>query len=121
MSWRKFRIGEEVRRAWMLSWTLKCIKVLKVLREPGSHLSLLPEVREMAPLGRWGQFHKFLGNNGFYLTSRNPGVQVELDLDSILDGVWSLAFWGRNRVPFGPDSFVMRREEKWTVIWDRVE
>lgn len=87
----------------------------------GSHLSLLPEVREMALLGRWDQFHKFLRNTGVYLTSRNPGVQVKLDLDSILDRVSCLAFWGRNKVPFGPDSFVMRREEKWTIIWDRVE
>ena len=68
-----------------------------------------------------GQFHKFLRNIGFYLTSRNPGVQVELDLDSILDGGCCLAFWGRDRIPFGSDSFVMRREEKWTIIWDRVE
>lgn len=84
-------------------------------------MSLLPEVREMALLGRWDQFHKFLRNTGVYLTSRNPEVQVELDLDSIMDGVSCLAFLGRNRVPFGPDSFVMRREERWTTIWDRVE
>jgi len=25
VSWRKFRVGEEMRRAGMLMWTLKCV------------------------------------------------------------------------------------------------
>lgn len=37
----------------------------------GSHMALQPEVREMTPLVNGNQFHKFLMNAGFYLTSRN--------------------------------------------------
>lgn len=37
-----------------------------------SYLSLLPEVREMTLLVEGGQFQKFLRNDGFYLTVRNP-------------------------------------------------
>lgn len=37
----------------------------------GSHMSLLPEVREMTPVVNGNQFRKFQMNAGFYLTSRN--------------------------------------------------
>lgn len=48
-------------------------------------MSLLPEVREMTPLGGENQFHKFLRNAVFFhLTTRNPAVQVNLFL-----GIWT--------------------------------
>lgn len=40
-----------------------------------SHVSPLPEVKEMTPSGRWKQFHNFLRNAGFYKSSYS---QVEL-------------------------------------------
>lgn len=39
-----------------------------------SHVSLLPEAREIAPFREQNMFHKFLRNAGFHLTTRNPSM-----------------------------------------------
>jgi hypothetical protein len=71
MRWKEFRMGE-VGRTRLLTWILKCVTGacdIEGARKPGrpmlagitdSHLSLLPTVREMAPLVAGNQFHKFL-------------------------------------------------------------
>lgn len=43
----------------------------------GSLSSLLSEVREMSPLGRGEPVSQVLRNAGFYVTTRNPLVQVD--------------------------------------------
>jgi hypothetical protein len=66
---RGCRVGEEVRRSRMLAGTLRCVRSTWYLqyRETSeasmcfdmligtiaNHISLLPEVREMTPFGRW--------------------------------------------------------------------
>lgn len=48
----------------------------------GSHVSLLPEGREMTPFGIWQWFYKFVGNAGFYLIARNHLI-VQFELISL--------------------------------------
>lgn len=65
-----------------------------------SYMLLLPEIRDVAPLGRWSQFHKFLRKADFNLTARNPPT-VQLELIGLPFGVWGI------RVSFGPGTQVL--------------
>lgn len=56
-----------------------------LIGSPGGHMSLLSEVREMTPFGRWEPvFLSSRGTLAFYLTTRNsPRVQLEFDSGSM--------------------------------------
>lgn len=56
----------------------------------GNHVSLLPDIREIIPVGRWQLVSKFLRNVGFPLTTRNSVVQTEFNG---LPAFWSFGNW----------------------------
>lgn len=75
----------------------------------GSHLPLLPEVREMTLFGICGQVSQ-VPEECYYLTSRTPPrVQVEY-----ISGYMNcpLEFWGFG-VPFGPEKYTKEKSRKW--------
>lgn len=53
------------------------------------HIFLLPVAREMTALANGSKFHKFPRNSGFYLTTRNPTVQLQL-FSAYIDCLWGL-------------------------------
>lgn len=55
----------------------------------GSHSSLLSEGRETSPFGRGEPVSQVLRNAGFYVTTRNPLVQVD-PIPGSLDCLWGL-------------------------------
>lgn len=84
-TWKlEFRVGEEVQRARVLPWTLKCVSYPAILREPGGqHLLWQPNRHHRqpficpsannkgnAPLEEGNWLHKLLRNAGICLASR---------------------------------------------------
>lgn len=66
-----------------------------------SYMLLLPEIRDMTPLGRWNPFHKFLRKADFYLTARNPPT-VQLKLIEL---------------PFGELEFPLDLTPRSSAVW----
>jgi hypothetical protein len=75
----------------MLAWTLKCVtgacdtegawtQLWYLTGTTGSHLSLLPLIRERAPLVEGNWLYKFLKYAGFCLTARKQGHGVSFVL-----------------------------------------
>lgn len=82
---------DEGRRVRMLTWYYKYLLSLEAnMRfdmliaaiDQWSHVSLLPEAREIAPFKGQNMFHKFLKNAGFHLTTGNPSSIVQIELIS---------------------------------------
>lgn len=93
MSSRKCKVGEEIRRARRVAWTLKYKRYLKHrglleatmhfhirIGTMHSHLSLLPVIGKMSSSGKkeWASLHNFMRNAGYFLANRNLIVQTEL-------------------------------------------
>lgn len=74
-----------------------------------SYMLLLPEIREMTPLDRWNQFHKFLRKADSYLTARNPPI-VQLELIGLPFGAWGI------RVSFGPGTQVLCKSSVYSSL-----